>query len=281
MKGSKINIKLDLQVFMHKTFYLGIISTSSLIDWLNRKRTRKKICRQARSARSRAGPPDFGLIRPRRAGNWFEGLPGRARLPVGRRPEAVSIDEDRRIKWPSTVLGHRSPSAAGERAQTLAWPGSHGGSPRGPPRRRGPDGAERHTPASWTRGGMAGLDAGRHLAHPRWWDPIWCSRGVDKLVSLGQENSSVRSTGMLEVPVGRGGGRRVFRTMPFFPPSLQNTPRVSLLSLLVQSKGAVLGVSGELSGGAGLKWGIREWAGVVCTLIPGREWYRSVWGFVG
>jgi hypothetical protein len=31
---------------MHKTFYLGIISTSSFIDLLNRKRTRKKIARR-------------------------------------------------------------------------------------------------------------------------------------------------------------------------------------------------------------------------------------------
>jgi hypothetical protein len=62
-------------------------------------------------------------------------------------------------------------------------------------------------------------------------------QGVDDLMSLRQEKGNVRSLGMLGVPAGRESGRRGFRTMPFFPPSLQITTRVSLLPLCYGTRG--------------------------------------------
>jgi hypothetical protein len=49
-------------------------------------------------------------------------------------------------------------------------------------------------------------------------------QGADDLTYLGQENGGVRSAGMLEVPAGRGGGRRGFRTTAFcsFSPQIHN-----------------------------------------------------------
>jgi hypothetical protein len=137
--------------------------------------------------------------------------------------------------------------------ETLTRPGGHGGAPRSFPRRRGQGGAARRTTLSPERGGTPSL--ARRTATRASVTGMLTSelQGVDIRAALDQEKGSVSRLRTGRVPASIQRRQRGSRSAAFFSSSPQILARVSSSSPLVQSKGAMQGLSGELGGAAGVK----------------------------
>jgi hypothetical protein len=192
MRGSRISIKLDLQVFMHKTFYLGFISSSNSVRSEKEiKNLLKKTSRgpdltdlgrfagsPAHSTQARAGE---------RLNAWQEGLGSQWMrwLKGYGAPPAVWSKGDQRLRvvfLPATGSASGNPSGGQAGCE---------GSPGGFPWRRQRVGATRRRTASSERVGISGLGSERQICATAVVSSASGLAGTLTLVSLGQREGRV------------------------------------------------------------------------------------------